>query len=111
METIFQNNYHKSRINFLLLLQQRLRANYVLNAGALEYMAQQGLPQIILERFESQVVTVKERDDWKKWLTDENITSEWHQRIVTEGALIRWAAGARDFGRFWINRIYRCTIT
>jgi hypothetical protein len=84
----FNSTESKSRVNFLSLLQQGLRADYVLNTGALEYMARQNLPKNILERLESQVVTVKERDDWKKWLTDENIVSERHQRIVTEGALI-----------------------
>jgi hypothetical protein len=84
----FNSTESKSRINFLSLLQQGLNADYVLNAGALEYMARQNLPKNILERLESQVVTIKERDDWKKWLTDENIASERHQRIVTEGALI-----------------------
>jgi hypothetical protein len=84
----FNSTESKSRINFLSLLQQGLAADYVLNAGALEYMARQKLPKNLLERLELQVVTVKERTDWEKWLTEENIASERHRRIITEGTLI-----------------------
>lgn len=84
----FASTESKSRINFLSLLQQGLSADYVLNAGALEYMAQQGLPKKLLERLEPLNLTFKERADWENWLAEENVTSERHRRIVTEGALM-----------------------
>jgi len=84
----FNSTESKSRINFLSLLQQGLSADYALNAGAFEYMARQGLAKSLLERLEPQVIAVKERADWDKWLTEENITQERHRRIVSEGALI-----------------------
>ena len=84
----FSSTESKSRINFLSLLKQGLKADYVLNAGALEYMARQGLPKCLLERLESRTDAVTERAAWETWLTAENITQDRHRRIVTEGALI-----------------------
>ena len=84
----FNSTQSKSRINFLSLLKHGLKADYVLNVGALEYMARQGLPKSLLERFSVQVVTVKEHAAWKKWLTDNGIIQERHRRIITEGALM-----------------------
>jgi hypothetical protein len=51
-------------------------------------MAQQGLSKKLLERLQPFNLTFKERADWENWLAEENITSERHRRIVSEGALI-----------------------
>lgn len=84
----FNSTQSKSRINFLSLFKQGLQSDYVFNAGALEYMARQGLPKNVLERLETQVVALKEHAAWETWLTNNGITQERHRRIVTEGALI-----------------------
>jgi hypothetical protein len=41
----FSSTESKSRINFLSLLAQGASSHYVLNEGAIEYMAQQKLPK------------------------------------------------------------------
>lgn len=84
----FESTMSKSRINFLSLLKQGLQADYVLNTGALEYMARQGLPKGTLGRFEALEIVIKTRDEWEAWLSEKQILTERHRRIVTEGALI-----------------------
>lgn len=84
----FSSTESKSRINFLSLLQKGLNAQYVLNEGALEYMAQQGLPKLLLEKLFDKSHSVSEKTHWELWLDETKITQERHRRIVTEGALI-----------------------
>jgi hypothetical protein len=84
----FSSTESKSRINFLSLLQKGLDAQYVLNEGAFEYMAQQGLPKLLLAKLVDQSHAVSEKKQWQRWLDESEITQERHRRVVTEGALI-----------------------
>jgi hypothetical protein len=57
----FSSTEAKSRVNFLSLLNKGIGANYVLNAGAFEYMARQKLPQLIQERLFDKAHTLNEK--------------------------------------------------
>jgi hypothetical protein len=84
----FGSTESKSRINFLNCLSQGGTKRYVLNAGALTYMEQQKLPQALLHRFEELSVRIENTADWEKWLDKENINTNRHRRLLTEGALM-----------------------
>ena len=101
----FSSTESKSRINFLSCLGQGSNYFYVLNAGALTYMAQQKLPQSLLARIElefenepvcclalanptDKALRVETALDWEKWLDQHDITTKRHRRIITEGALM-----------------------
>ena len=82
----FKSTESKSRINFLELLGGSL-SNYVLNAGALEYMADYKLPKRHLESLDiDQQFTDKK--SWEEFLSQKGITGPRHQKIATEGALM-----------------------
>lgn len=84
----FSSTESKNRINFLSCLGQGTVSNYVLNAGALEYMAHQKLPPILLARLNDNVVTLSTPPDWEAWLDEQGIKTPRHRKIMTEGALM-----------------------
>ena len=103
----FSSTESKSRINFLSCLGQGSDYSYVLNAGALAYMAQQKLPQSLFARIEleleienepvrilvlanpaDKVLRVETALDWEIWLDQHDIITKRHRRIITEGALM-----------------------
>lgn len=83
----FESTPSKSRINFLELLRHR-HSDYVLSKDALAYMRAQKLAKTVIEK-----LAVHEHEcfanetQWRELLTSLNISSEWHVRIATEGAL------------------------
>lgn len=84
----FASTGSKSRINFLELLQAG-RPSYCLNVHALDYLAEQGLPQGPLQRLQSsgpEAITTSA--DWEQHLDRQEIQTERHRRIATEGALL-----------------------
>jgi hypothetical protein len=84
----FQSTDSKSRINFLKLLCGD-RAEYVINAHALDYMSGQKLPRFQLERLGGCSKRVFEDElKWKTALDYMGFTAELHIRIATEGALL-----------------------
>ena len=81
----FESTQSKSRENFLGLLRAG-RTNYVVNAGALEYMAQHKLPANKLNRLE-EGKRFANLPEWKAYLQQVGITGPRHIQIATEGAL------------------------
>lgn len=86
----FSGTESKSRINFLELLSQPKGKHYVINSGALEYMARQKLPKAFLAQLETVTIPVwaDPSGHWETWLDDQDIKGSRHRRIVTEGALM-----------------------
>ena len=97
----FKSTESKSRENFLELLRAG-RADYVLNAGALEpfdcaqgkYMAQHKLPACKLklleacaERSRSKGKSFADKQAWETYLQQVGISGPRHVKIATEGAL------------------------
>lgn len=83
----FASTQSKSRINFLELLRAT-HQDYVVNAGALEYMARQGLPKVKLAVLETQGGGFATKARWQAHLKGLGITGPRHVRIATEGALM-----------------------
>jgi len=84
----FETTKGKSRINFLGLLRAG-HTDYVMSGEALEYMAAQKLPQVLLAKLAAAVEQVfANKRLWRKALAGWGITSVRHVRIATEGALL-----------------------
>jgi hypothetical protein len=84
----FESTGSKSRINFLKLLRAGY-TGYHLNEEALWYMKAQNLPDVRLRVLEKAKQKVCSDDkQWASHLHALGITSTWHVRIATEGALI-----------------------
>jgi hypothetical protein len=81
----FASTESKSRTNFLELLRAEHK-DYVINAGALDYMARQGLPKKVLCLLEGGACFA-DQAQWKRYLEQLGITNRRHIRIATEGAL------------------------
>jgi hypothetical protein len=81
----FKSTESKSRINFLELLRAG-RQDYVLNAGAFEYMEKHKLPQTKLKLLE-EGRRFKDKAAWEAYLKEIGISGPTHIRIATEGAL------------------------
>lgn len=84
----FKSTGNKSRINFLELLQAG-NTGYKLNEEALDYMKRQKLPLIptaLLSAEKGRFFTSKE--ELSSYLKKQEITNNYHVRIITEGALI-----------------------
>ena len=84
----FESTESKSRVNFLELLSRGGCQAYVINAGALEYMQCQKLPNRLLESLETQPIKFETTAALEQWLEKQGITNQRHQRILTEGMLI-----------------------
>ena len=86
----FSSTGSKSRINFLNCLKQGSARSYVLNTGALAYMAQQKLPPVLLAGLEDKTLPIetKTQADLDAWLESQGINSPRHRKIITEGALM-----------------------
>ena len=69
-------------------MSQGVERRYVLNAGALEYLAQQKLPKPLQAALNDQQVDVDTWEAWEEWLTTQGIKRPRHRKIVTEGALM-----------------------
>jgi hypothetical protein len=82
----FAGTHSKSRINFLQLLQAGER-RYTLNAHALEYWCEEGLPAAPRRQLQS-LTTITGTPAWEAHLDALGITSVRHRRIATEGALL-----------------------
>ncbi len=83
----FSSTESKSRVNFLGLLRAD-RKDYVVNVGALEYMAGQRLAQKPLALLEAHGGTFATKEEWLKHLEDLGIKGKRHIAIATEGALM-----------------------
>ncbi|MCP4407331.1 MAG: transposase, partial [Gammaproteobacteria bacterium] len=75
----FSSTESKSRINFLGCLSQGVERRYVLNAGALEYLAQQKLPKPLQAALSNQLVDIDKQKDWDQWLTAQGIKRSRHR--------------------------------
>ncbi len=84
----FGSTESKSRINFLGCLGQDKAPNYVLNTGALEYMARQKLPPVLLTRLEDRTLSLSDQAEWEAWLDEQGIKAPRHRKIITEGVLM-----------------------
>jgi len=84
----FASTESKSRINFLSCLSQGKTTLYMLNTGAIEYMAQNKLPIAILATLENVSVHINNASDWCEWMDQQGIVKPRHRKIVTEGALM-----------------------
>jgi hypothetical protein len=83
----FESTESKSRVNFLSLLQAG-HADYVLNAGALAYMAQHKLPQAKIKCLGEDEQCFANRAAFEAYLTRVGICGPRHRAIATEGALV-----------------------
>lgn len=84
----FESTESKSRINFLELLHQGEKKQYVFNAGAFEYMEQHKLPKYVLKRLEVHDFESSDKKILLEWLKEKGIKRPAHQRIIVEGAMI-----------------------
>ena len=84
----FKSTESKSRINFLELLHQGEKKQYVFNAGAFEYMAQHKLPKYVLNKLEAYDFESADKETLSNWLLEKGITGPKHQKIIIEGAMI-----------------------
>ena len=84
----FESTSSKSRINFLQLLHAG-SITYRLNAHAIEYLREEGLPKEPLRRMMTHLTgEIAEPACWEQHLDALGIESERHRRIATEGALL-----------------------
>ena len=83
----FESTESKSRVNFLDLLRGEHK-DYVLNAGALEYMQQQGLPKAKVAVLEAHGGEFANHKAWREHLSNLGIEGKRHIAIATEGALM-----------------------
>src|ERR687887_88188 len=83
----FKSTQSKSRVNFLELLRAEQR-DYVINAGALEYMQQRGLPKAKVAVLESHGGQFGDPAAWEQHLARVGITRPRHVTLATEGALM-----------------------
>ncbi len=115
----FESTESKSRVNFLDLLRAE-HTDYVVNAGALEYMQQQGLPKVKVAVLEAHGGEFANRDAWTKHLSSLGIKGKRHVAIATEGALMgsllahgfptQMAVVSDDAGQFNVFRHGLCWI-
>ena len=82
----FESTQSKSRVNFLSLLRAG-HQDYVLNAGALAYMAQHKLPQAKLNLLQ-EGRSFEDKQAWEEYLKSVGISAPRHRLIATEGALV-----------------------
>ena len=82
----FESTESKSRVNFLSLLRAG-HQDYVLNAGALAYMAQHKLPQAKLNLLQ-EGRSFEDKQAWEGYLKSVGISAPRHRLIATEGALV-----------------------
>ena len=83
----FKSTQSKSRVNFLELLRAE-QSDYVINAGALEYMQQRGLPKAKVALLESHGGSFADHAAWEQHLAEVGIQSPRHVTLATEGALM-----------------------
>lgn len=83
--TWFASRGSKSRINFLELLRGSLN-DYAINAEAISYMENEGLPPFRLKQLKPKYFRDAQR--WDKYLESIGAKSERHRRILTEGGLV-----------------------
>ena len=73
-------------MNFLSLLRAG-HQDYVLNAGALAYMAHHKLPQVKLNLLQ-EGQSFEDKDAWEEYLKSVGISAPRHRLVATEGALV-----------------------
>ena len=92
----FESTESKSRVNFLQVLAG-MNKDYVINATAIDYMNNQGLPADPLQRLTAgstrssqagAMPHVMDDSAWSSLLESINLSNTRHVRIATEGALI-----------------------
>jgi len=83
----FESTESKSRSNFLRLLGAEHK-DYVVNAGALEYMRRHGLAQAKLAVLEAQAGEFENHEAWTQHLSKLGIEGKRHSAIATQGALM-----------------------
>jgi hypothetical protein len=76
----------KSRVSFLSLLRAG-HQDYVLNAGALAYMAHHKLPQAKLNLLQ-EGRSCEDKQAWEGYLDNMGISTPRHRLIATEGVLV-----------------------
>jgi transposase IS66 family protein len=83
----FASTKSKSRVNFLKLLGAG-PTHYVVNAGALEYMERQKLPQAKVALLEAKCGVFVTKGEWERHLKGVGVEDERHVQSATEGALV-----------------------
>jgi hypothetical protein len=83
----FKSTQSKSRVNFLELLRAQ-QSDYVINAGALEYIQHRGLPKAQVTGLESHGGRFADHAAWEQHLAERGIKSPRHVTLATEGALM-----------------------
>ena len=115
----FESTESKSRVNFLRLLGAEHK-DYVVNAGALEYMQRQGLAKAKVAVLETHGGAFANHEAWTKHLSKLGIEGKRHIAIATEGALMgsllahgfptQMAIVSDDAGQFNVFRHGLCWI-
>ena len=83
----FESTESKSRVNFLGLLRAE-HEEYVVNAGALEYMQRQGLAKAKVAVLEEHAGVLADHKAWTEHLSTLGIEGKRSIAIATEGALM-----------------------
>lgn len=83
----FESTDSKSRLNFLQILQGQ-RRDYLINETAVAYWKRQQLSAAVIEQVTQGPQEFAGTQAWQARLAELGITSERHQRILTEGALL-----------------------
>jgi hypothetical protein len=83
----FKSTQSQSRVNFLELLRAEQR-DYVIHAGAREYMQHRGLPKAQLTVLESHGGSFADHAAWEQHLAEVGIKSPRPVSLATEGALM-----------------------
>jgi hypothetical protein len=115
----FESTESKSRVNFLEFLRAEHK-DYVVNAGAVAYRQQQGLPNAKVAVLEAHGGAFANRDVWTEHLRTLGINGKRHVTIATEGALmgsllahgfpVQMAIVSDDAGQFNVFRHGLCWI-
>jgi hypothetical protein len=83
----FQSSDHKSRLNFLHVLQGR-QHDYAITEATLAYWERQGLAAAVVAKLTQGLQEFVGDQAWQARLTELAITTERHVLMATEGALI-----------------------
>lgn len=83
----FESTDCKSRVNFLEILR-RPHTDYVINDVALAYWRRQKMPREVFAKLRQQPPHFADASAWRRCLRKLTLTTKWHVRMATEGALL-----------------------
>ncbi len=85
--TYFASRRYKSRINFLELLRAG-HEDYVLNDAAIEYVKQQRLSEVWLDKLLESEKSWSNKNEWESYLKEIGLKDKRYVQMLTEGTLL-----------------------